>query len=109
MSMLVERQTFAVPDTAIERRDDGSIVLSSRHELAGWEASIPAVLRARADAYPDRPLALQRDQRDEWVPVSYGEARRTADSLAQAFLDLGLGPERPIMVLSGNSVEHLLV
>src|SRR5579859_2019478 len=59
--------------------------------------------------HPDRPLAAQRDQSDTWVPLTYGEARRRADALAQAFLDLGLGPERPIMVLSGNSVEHLLV
>jgi feruloyl-CoA synthase len=109
MSMVVDRQTFAIPDSAMERRDDGSIVLRSRHPLAGWEASIPAVLRARAEAHPERPLALQRDQEDRWVPVGYGEARRAADSLAQAFLDLGLGPDRPIMVLSGNSIEHLLV
>jgi feruloyl-CoA synthase len=41
--------------------------------------------------------------------LTYGEARRKADALAQAFLDLGLGPEKPVMILSGNSVEHLLV
>jgi feruloyl-CoA synthase len=109
MSTLADHLTFAEPDTAIERRDDGSIVLSSRHELGGWEASIPAVLRSRAQAHPDRPLAVQRDGNDQWVPLSYGQARATADSLAQAFLDLGLGPEHPIMILSGNSVEHLLV
>ncbi len=41
--------------------------------------------------------------------LSYGEARANADALAQALLDLGLGPERPLMVLSGNSIEHLLL
>jgi feruloyl-CoA synthase len=102
-------QTFAKPDTAIERRSDGTIVLTSRHRLERWEASIPAVLRARAQAHPDRPLAAQRDAQDQWVPLSYGDARSKADALAQAFLDLGLGPDRPIMILSGNSIEHLLV
>ena len=43
------------------------------------------------------------------MKLSYGEARARADALAQAFLELGLGPDRPLMVLSGNSVEHLLV
>ena len=101
--------TFDPPDTAIERREDGSIVLTSRHELGRWEASIPAVLRDRAEAHPARPLAAQRDHDDRWVALSYGEARSRADSLAEAFLDLELGSERPIMILSGNSVEHLLV
>ena len=101
--------TFAPPDTAIERRDDRSIVLTSRHELGDWEPSIPVVLRGRARSHPDRPLAAQRDADDRWVALSYGEARSRADSLAQGFLDLGLGAERPIMILSGNSVEHLLV
>ena len=70
MGTLSEHQTFASPDTAIERREDGSIILTSRHELGGWEASIPAVLRARADVHPDRPLAAQRDGEDRWVHVS---------------------------------------
>ena len=38
-----------------------------------------------------------------------GEARAQADALGQALLDRGLGPDRPVLVLSGNSVEHLLV
>ncbi len=64
---------------------------------------------SRAEADPDRPLAAQRDEQGRWVSMSYGQARAEADALAQAFLDLGLGPDRPIMVLSGNSVEHLQV
>ncbi|MBV9166647.1 MAG: feruloyl-CoA synthase [Solirubrobacterales bacterium] len=109
MSMVAERRTFAAPDTAVARRDDGTIIVSSRHTLEHWEPSLPAVLRAAAQAHPDRPLAAERDEHQHWVVLSYGEARRKADALAQAFLDLGLGPERPIMILSGNSVAHLLV
>ena len=30
-------------------------------------------------------------------------------SLAGAFRDLGLGPDKPVMILSGNSLAHLLV
>ncbi len=101
--------TFAPPDVAIARRPDGTILLSSRVPPATWEDSVPAVLRERAAAHPDRPLAARRDDRDRWVALTYGEARARADSLGQSFLDLGLGPDRPVLVLSGNSVEHLLV
>src|SRR5437879_3704195 len=109
MSTLPRLETFATPDTAIERREDGAIVLRSRHTLEAWKPSIPAVLRERAAAHPDRLLAAQRDAQDRWAQLSYGEARAQADALAQALLDLGLGPERPLMILSGNSVEHLLL
>src|SRR5579871_2463961 len=109
MPSAVTTETFAAPAPATENRADGSILLTSRHTLGSFEHSVPAVLRARADAHPDRVLAAQRDAGDEWVQLSYADGRRRADALAQAFLDLGLGPERPIMVLSGNSVEHLLV
>ncbi|MGZ4262993.1 MAG: feruloyl-CoA synthase [Solirubrobacteraceae bacterium] len=101
--------TFARPDIAIERRPDGSVVLSSRRLPVACEESMPAVLRARAAEHPDRPLAAQRDVNDRWVELSYGEARVRADALAQSFVDLGLGPDRPVMILSGNSLEHLLV
>jgi feruloyl-CoA synthase len=109
MSTLAERMTFAAPDTAIERRDDGTIVLTSRNRLGQFERSIPEVLRSRAAAHPDRPLAAQRDEQDQWVAVSYAEARAKADAMAGALLELGLGPDRPLMILSGNSVEHLLL
>ncbi len=109
MTPLLELQTFAAPDIEMERRDDGSYVLRSRRALGEWEPSISAVLRKRAAEHPDRPLAAQRDAHDRWVTLTYGEAARKADALASEFLDLDLGPERPLMILSGNSLEHLLV
>ncbi len=93
----------------MEPRANGSIVLRSRHPLSAWETSITAVLRKRAAEHADRPLAAQRDATDQWVTLSYGEAARKADALAAAFRTLGLGPRRPLMILSGNSLEHLLV
>ena len=109
MTPLLELQTFATPDTEMECREDGSYVLRSRSPLTQWEPSLTAVLRRRAAEHPDRPLAGQRDAGDQWVMLSYGEAARKADALARAFLDLGLGPDKPVMILSGNSLEHLLV
>jgi feruloyl-CoA synthase len=109
MTPLLELQTFATPDTEMERRDDGSVILRSRLPLPEWESSIPAVLRKQAAAHPDRALAARRDGEHGWVFLTYGEAQSKAHTLARAFLQLGLGPERPVMILSGNSLEHLLV
>jgi len=96
--------TFATPDTEIERRPDGTIILSSRLPLPDWPPSITAVLRERASEHPERPLAVHRG-----ITLTYGEAKQRSDALARAFRELGLGPEKPVMILSGNSLEHLLV
>jgi feruloyl-CoA synthase len=102
-------ETFAKPDIAIDRRVDGTIILRSRRPLPDWEPSITTVLRDRAAQHPDRPLAAQRDADDRWVTLTYSEAQRRSDALARVFIELGLGPDRPVMILSGNSLEHLLV
>jgi feruloyl-CoA synthase len=97
-------ETFASPDIEMDRRDDGTIILNSRAALTEWEPSITAVLRERAAQHPDRPLAAHGD-----ATLTYGEAVRKADALARAFAALGLGPDRAVMILSGNSLEHLVV
>ncbi len=103
-------RTFAPPDIEMERRDDGSVLLRSRMPLTEWEPSIAAVLRKRAAEHPDRPLAAERDAgSEEWTTLTYGEATRKADALASAVLELGLGPDKPLMILSANSIAHLLI
>ncbi len=110
MSPLLQLQTFAPPAIEMEGRDDGSYVLRSRSPLPEWEPSITAVLRKRAAEHPDRPLAAEREAgSEEWITLTYGDAARKADALAGAFLELGLGAEKPLMILSGNSLAHLLV
>jgi len=97
-------RTFATPDTEVDRRDDGSIVLRSRLPLPQPEPSISAVLAKRAAEHPDRPLAVHQG-----TMLTYGNARTQSDALARAFRTVGLGPKRPVMILSANSLEHLVV
>ena len=89
----------------MERRPDGSVLLRSEEPLGDHERSIAHVVRRRAGEHPDRVLATQ----PSGAAISFGEARAQADAVAQALIDLGLGPERPLMVLSGNSIQHLVL
>jgi feruloyl-CoA synthase len=84
-------------------------VLSSRTPLAEYERSIGELLRGWAGAAGDRLLIAERDASGEWRRVTYAEARLAADAIAQALLHRGLGPERPVAVLSGNSIDHALL
>jgi feruloyl-CoA synthase len=98
---------FASPVTSLRSRDDGSMVLWSETALAPYPASVAQTFRAAAAAHPERVLAAQRDG-DGWRTVSYGQARAAADAIGQSLLDRKLG-QRPLMILSGNSIEHLLL
>jgi feruloyl-CoA synthase len=66
-----------------------------------------AAFRAGADRHPDRLLAAERAG-DGWRTLTWGQAREAADRLAQGLIGAGLA-SRPIMILSGNSVDHLLL
>ena len=97
-------------DIAVERRDDGVIVLKSRIPLKPYEPHIPASLAKWANEQPDRTWLAQRAGADrQWRKLSYGEAKRTVDALTQALLNLGLEAGRPVAILSGNSIEHALM
>jgi feruloyl-CoA synthase len=109
MPPAVEAPTFATPRVAVERRHDGTILLRSEHSLGGFADTIGSVLATRADRHPERVLAAQRGPDGAWESLTYREARVAADALASAFLELGLSAQRPIMALSGNSLEHLVV
>jgi feruloyl-CoA synthase len=97
---------FASPSIEVERRPDGALVLRSREALAEHPAHLGFVLRGWAEREPERVFLAERqgDRR-----VTYGEAWRTARALATRMLADGLGPERPVMVLSDNSVDHALI
>lgn len=100
---------YAPPNIVREDRRDGSIVLRSADPLDMHPVSVLHSLRSWAAADPDHPLVAERDADGGWRTLSYGQAATAAASVGQALLDRGLGPDRPMVVLSGNSVDHLVV
>ena len=97
-------------DIAVDRRPDGAIILKSRIPLQPYEKHIPASLSKWAKQAPERIWLAQRGGADrQWRKVSYGEAKRIVDGLTQGLLNLGLAEDRPVAILSGNSIEHALM
>ena len=87
----------------------GGMVLRSAEPLGDYPVTVVHSLRAQAAADPGQLLIAERYPSGTWGGRSYGEAVAAADTIGQALLDRGLGPDRPLLVLSGNSVDHLLV
>jgi feruloyl-CoA synthase len=97
-------------DISVERRDDGVIVIRSNVPLGDYERHLGRFLDHWAKETPDNVWLAQRaGPGRQWRKVTFAEARRIVDGLTQAILDLGLTPERPVAILSGNSIEHALM
>ncbi|HWA01948.1 MAG TPA: AMP-binding protein [Rhizomicrobium sp.] len=93
------------------RKPDGTVYLKSRHPLGEMHRSIAHLLEARAAAHPERNFIAERTPLPEggtgdWRFITYGEMNARANAIAQALIARGLGPEAPLMVLSGNSIAH---
>jgi len=60
-----------------------------------------------AAKHPERTLVAQRGGDGQWQRISYGEMLQRARAIGQALLARGLSAERPLLILSGNDLEHL--
>jgi feruloyl-CoA synthase len=63
---------------------------------------------------PDRTFIARRERladgsTGDWRHVSYAQALQAARSIGQALLARGLSAERPVAILSENSIEHALL
>lgn len=100
---------FAPALVNVEETPDGGFILSSPMPLEQYEDSLGVLLRRWAEETPDRIFIGERNPAGEWSVLTYRETACRADSIAQALIDRKLGPERPVMILSGNSVSHALL
>jgi feruloyl-CoA synthase len=95
--------------TDFERRGDGSLLLTPRGELAPTPPRMMDELKRWAESAPDRICVARRSPDGEWVRVTYAQALERVQRIAAALITRNLSAERPIAILSGNSIEHLLL
>jgi feruloyl-CoA synthase len=101
--------SFGDPAVAIERRDDGTIYLRPKLALGGYPVRLTDRLHHWADAAPNRIFMAERDASGAWRQITYGQLLGTVRHIASALIARGLSAERPIVILSGNSIDHALV
>jgi feruloyl-CoA synthase len=93
--------------TQYERRDDGSLILTPRQQLAPFPERLVDSLEHWARVAPQRVLVGRRGADGSWQTVSYEQMLARVQRLAGGLLTRGLSADRPIAILSGNSIEHL--
>lgn len=108
---------YVEPKLDIEHRADGSIVMRNPHPLRGVPENLIAPIRKWAAEAPDRVWLGKRKPSPkegkegfgEWELLTYADTNRQVNAIAQALLDRGLDQSTPVMILSGNSIEHALM
>ncbi|MDP2125685.1 MAG: AMP-binding protein [Parvibaculum sp.] len=104
---------YVEPKVEVERRADGSIVLRNPHPLRPTPANLIEPIRKWAAEAPDRVWLGKRRVVNEglgtWELLTYADANRKVNAIAQALLDRGFTQQTPVMILSGNSIEHALM
>src|SRR3954447_6676559 len=110
MGDMTKTQPALAPPRIVRREAaGGALVLSSEMPLEPYEDSLGLLPRRWAREAPDRTFLAERAGDDQWVKLSWGEADRRATAIAQGLLDRGLGRERPLLILSGHSIDHALL
>src|SRR5262249_42133386 len=99
---------FAPVDVICHPTAGGGFQLHSRTPLGQHDPSLGRMFRAAVEAQADRVFLAERSAHG-WRALSYAASRSIADGIAAAFLERGLSAERPVMVLSGNSIDHALL
>ncbi|MGJ4926805.1 feruloyl-CoA synthase [Bradyrhizobium sp. HKCCYLS2038] len=101
--------SFNDPVVTIDRRDDGTIYLRPKQPLGEFPQRITDRLHHFAKATPDRVFMAERVGPEGWRELSYATLLAASRHIASGLLARGLSPDRPVMILSGNSVDHALV
>ncbi len=92
----------------LEERVDGSLILTSMLAPLPAARRIGDWLDRWAAEAPDRVFIAERAG-EGWRELSYAGMLARVQAVAAAFLARGLGPDRPVAVLSGPSVDHATV
>lgn len=97
-----------VPHSVEMRREKSHLFLTSNVPLDAVVDRTSDWLHHWASAAPDRVFLSERAG-DSWREVTYAQALRQVRAVAASLLARGLTQDTPIVILSGNSVDHALL
>jgi len=96
-------------DAVLEREPDGVLHIRTAQVLAPYHATLSEPLEHWAKAAPERTFLAARDADGRWRKLSYAEVLVLTKRIGAALLRRGLSAERPIVIVSGNDIEHALL
>ena len=105
---------FGVTRVTLRDGVPGTHYLKADQDLQAFPDRLTDRLQHWAHIKPTQTLFARRvkladGSLGDWRHVTYAEAWHTARNIAQGLLNRGLNAERPVVILSENSLEHALL
>ncbi len=105
---------FGVTRVTLKDGVPGTHYLKADQDLQAYPDRLTDRLQHWAHNKPEQTLFARRDKLadgslGDWRHVTYAEAWATARNIAQGLINRGLNAERPVVILSENSLEHALL
>jgi feruloyl-CoA synthase len=97
-----------VPSARMNVDDNGVMIIESNIPLQSYSRCVGDWLDVWARETTDKLFIAERRQ-GEWFGYTYGEFREKVRSLAQGLINHGVAGKGPVLILSGNSVNHALL
>src|SRR6202041_3175987 len=101
--------SFGDPAVSVEPRADGTFCLKPKIPLGDYPVRLTDRLHHWAQAEPNRVFMAERDASGGWRPITYAQLLSSTRRIASGLLARGLSAEKPVVILSGNSIDHALI
>src|SRR5271154_6893582 len=89
--------------------ENGTVYVQCPEPLGPYSDRVTDRLEFWASHAPERIFLAQRVKSGQWQEVTYSSALARVRNLASGLLRHGASAKRPLMILSGNSIEHGLL
>ena len=99
---------FKPHDVSSERRGDGTLLLRSNAEMGDVVDTSADWLHRWSEEAPERIFLAERSGAG-WREETYQSTLQKVRAIAASLLARGMGPDTPILIMSGNGVDHGLL
>jgi feruloyl-CoA synthase len=99
---------FEPHDTSLETRGDGTLIYRSNKRVSAVTPRTGDWLHRWAEEAPERVFLAERSGAG-WREETYGATLEQVRAIAQSLLARGLNGLTPILIMSGNGVDHGLL
>ena len=99
---------FKPHDVSSERRSDGTLLLRSNAEMGDVVDTSADWLQRWSEEAPERTFLAERSGAG-WREETYQSTLQKVRAIAASLLARGMGPDTPILIMSGNGVDHGLL
>ena len=100
---------YAPVKVICENIEGGGYKLRSTQKLETFDPSLAKLFRRAVESHAGRVFIAERSDDGSWRTLTYEQTRPIVDSITQSLIERGLSAERPVLILSGNSIEHAIL